>query len=239
VVRRGSDDAWLVRVDDSGRIYLPGEGGREQVWLDPAGTDPAAVLQVISRRSYASPLGIFPDALIYQRYASLAREQGYLVRGLGLTSFQVDLLAGSSGGFFQSYELVEARIDGRLLLKRPAFEVRLEAERTWLDVTNRHVSNCAVPCYFVACGLVPGADPPDTWKPCLQVRVLAEDPAVELTLEDLGGVVLRRAAIPGGRGYYSMPLYSEPNRPYPPGEYRLRATGSEMGGAAFLPLRIE
>ena len=80
------------------------------------------------------------------------------------------MLTGSSGGFTQGRTLVEATVAG-IRFPAPAPALKLGMESLTLDVTGRHVTNCAVPCYFVACGLVPGADPPGTYKPCAQARV--------------------------------------------------------------------
>jgi len=65
-------------------------------------------------------------------------------------------------------------------------------ESSILDVSSGNVTNCAVPCYFVACGLTPGADPPGTYKPCFQAGVRLEhlpvqdSTTLELDLIDAG-----------------------------------------------------
>jgi hypothetical protein len=166
-------------------------------------------------------------------------ENGIFVRGLGLLSYTANLLAGSSGGFLDGAELVEARIAGKLIFRRPAASITLEAEKPVLDVTGRAVTNCAVPCYFVACGVVPGSDLPDTYKPCFQTRVRVEqaprDSSVELSVLDSSGVAVHSIRFPVGDPtdflrYHQLPLYSTPNQPFPSGSYRVRARLLEPGG---------
>jgi hypothetical protein len=238
VLRLGGTAEWLLRVDDAGRIYRSVDGAVERLWLDPTvPPDPDAVWRVTGRGGFTSPLGAFPDALNTQRFESLIFETGVFVRGLGMATSTSSVVAGSSGGFGNSLDLVEARIGGKLLLIRPAPRVELGAEQTVLRVSEKKVSNCAVPCYFTACGLVPGADPPNTWKPCFEVRTKTDGDAAEVSLENWGGRVLRRMPVAAGQGYLSMPLYSEPNQPYPPGAYRL--TLKAAGGEAALAITVE
>lgn len=116
-------------------------------------------------------------------------------------------------------------------------QLRLGAEATRLDVSGRKVRNCAVPCYFVACYLGSAADPPDTWKPCFEARV-ESDESSEIAFEDSAGRRLFEAQLPAGVRYQSIPLYSQPNIAFPPGDYRL--TVRTPGGAmSSLPVAIE
>lgn len=46
----------------------------------------------------------------------------------------------------------------------------------------------AVPCLFVACGLVPGADPPGTYRPCLEASLRGG--AGRMQLKDSAGTVV-------------------------------------------------
>lgn len=243
-----------LRGDSDGRVYMLTNQG-EQLWLDPtAQPDPSALFQIGRRGSFTGPLGGFPDALDYSRFASLSAERGTFVRGIGLAANRTDVLAGSSGGFDSSMELVDAQIGRALQLSTPASSLQVSSEATRLDVTGKKVTNCAVPCYFVACRLVPGADPPDTFKPCFQARVAvqhADANVVELELLDSLGRQLSRAARPlsGASAtdatllFYQVPLYSSPNVGLPPGTYRLVATirvpGGETAGSATLVIRVD
>ena len=94
----------------------------------------------------------------------LILERGVFAAGVGLVSSQSTLLSGSSGGFAQSMDLVDAGIAPNTVITTGADGLELSVERTDLDATGRQVTNCAIPCYFVACGLG-GADLPGTYKP--------------------------------------------------------------------------
>lgn len=250
------------RTDGYGRIYrlvLNGDRLERQLWLDPTPEpDPGALLHVQNRAaSYASPLGNFPDALNYQASGSLRMETGTLVRGVGLVAERGDILAGSSGGFSDSLDLVYAKLGDRIRLSVPAPSIEIGVEKQILDVSGRQVTNCAVPCYFVACSLVPGADPPGTYKPCFQIRTRLSDPslaafgdAAALTLELLnerGQAVwqdTRKLTSEAEQILYAQaPLYSAPNQPFPVGTYRVRATpqvaASPAGTAAAIAVRLQ
>jgi hypothetical protein len=240
----------MYRTDGEGRIFR--WSGGEELLLDPAPAPrPGARLKVESRRGRtATVFGWFPAAVDYSRGESLAFERGTYVAGLGLVSSTTSILAGSSGGFSNSAELVEARIGGRLWFRQPAPALELAVESTLLEVTAKRVTNCAVPCYFVACGLVAGADPPGTYKPCFQVRVgLERQPAgvLELALVDDRERVAARVSSPAPERpddviLYQLPLYAQPNQPFPAGAYRLTArflaAGTETASAS-IALRIE
>ena len=118
VIQVSSSDAqsntaqMLMRQGDGGRIYQL-TNGQSQLWLDPnTPQDPTAQLQVSGRGPQENALGTFADGLNYTKSQSLSLETGTIVRGLGLTSSSATVLAGSAGGFSQSLDLVEARIDG-------------------------------------------------------------------------------------------------------------------------------
>jgi hypothetical protein len=185
---------------------------------------------VLPHGSYSGPLGTFPDAVtLTGNRGSLLRDELTFVRGVGLAKTFTNMISGSSGGFSSSMDLVEVRLAGGIHLSVPAPRLSLATENTKLDVTGRQVTNCAVPCYFVACGLVPGADPPGTYKPCAQTRVDAAagaDFMTQLELLNAAGDVVFRAApslAPAGEilRYVQIPLYSAPNEPLPTGLYRL------------------
>jgi hypothetical protein len=253
VIQVSSSDAqsapaqMVMRQGDGGRIYLF-QNGQSVLWLDPnTPQDPTAQLQVSGRGPQENALGTFADGLNYTKSQSLSLETGTIVRGLGLTSSSATVLAGSSGGFSQSLDLVEARIDGHLLFEPPAPSLQLSIEAAAFDVTDGLVTNCILPCYFAACGLGgPQPDPPGTYKPCFKAgaKLAAATGPTSVTLDvlDAAGNVLANASMSllpddGGRveGYHQMPLYSAPNQPFTPGTYRLRATaGTSSAMLAFL-----
>ena len=53
--------------------------------------------------------------------------------------------------------------------------------RVNLDVTGKNVTNCAIPCYFAACGLAGPVDPPGTYKPCARARVASASPSATVS----------------------------------------------------------
>jgi hypothetical protein len=219
-------EEWLLRTDERQRIWRWTEG-REVLLLDPA-AEPKSSLD--------HPLGPFPDVVAYQRMEPLRVERGAYALGVGLVEMRADMLSGSSGGFLEGQTLVEARVNGRVLALRGP-QIRLGAESTRLDVSGKKVRNCAVPCYFVACYLAPGADPPDTWKPCFEARVESDEPA-EIAFEDPAGRRLFEAQLPAGVRFQSIPLYFQPNIAFPPGGYRL-AVRTPGGAMSSLPVVIE
>lgn len=240
------------RSDGRGRIYRLNSQGVEELWLDASGAPGTpAVLTVESKGfSFRSALGSFPDSLNYTFFGGLEMERGTFVRGVGLARSEATMLAGSSGGFLRSLELVYARIQDRLIVATPASGLALSVESTELNVTGRQVTNCAVPCYFVACGLVPGADPPNTFKPCFEARVRLEglqpSQTVELELRDSSEAVVFGTSqqlpvlgeAPDSVWFRQLPLYTAPNQPVPAGTYRVRAravsaTGAETGSATM------
>ena len=238
-----------LRTDAEGRIYRL-TGSREELLLDPNMPPRAgAILTVTARPSQTdTPFGPFPGSVSYQAFIGALRfETGSYVRGLGLISYSANMVSGSSGGFTDGAELVEARIAGKLYFRNPAPAIYLAAEKTLLEVANRQATNCAVPCYFVACGLTPGADPPGTYKPCFESRIGVErapaGSSIELTLHDASGVARFRVTIPAGDpsdflAYQQVPLYSQPNQPFAAGLYRLGGrlldgAGAELAAAAL------
>jgi hypothetical protein len=255
VIQVSSSDAqsntaqMLMRQGDGGRIYQL-TNGQSQLWLDPnTPQDPTAQLQVTGRGPQQNALGTFADGLNYTKSQTLSFEAGTIVRGLGLTSSSSTVLAGSSGGFSQSLDLVEARIDGHLLFEAPSPSLQLSIEAAAFDVTDGLVTNCILPCYFAACGLGgPQPDPPGTYKPCFKAgakMAAATGPiSVEVDVLDAAGNVLANAMMSllpddGGRveGFHQMPLYTAPNQPFAPGTYRLRATAG--AASAILAFQVE
>jgi hypothetical protein len=250
----------LYRSDESGRIYrIPNyQGAAQELWLDAASAGQTdAVLQVQQRDvPVATPFGALPG-LTYQTYASLSFESGTLVRGLGLLNSETDILAGSSGGFSNSLELVEAKIGKALYYVTPSMGVSVAAESSTFDVTGHHATNCAIPCYFVACGLG-GADPPGTYKPCFQARIRAGVAQcdtqtmldAQVQLADAGGSTIYQQAVGMSASpqlcdsaeYLQVPLYSAPNVGLPAGDYRLSVvvrSGAAEIGSASMPLKVQ
>jgi hypothetical protein len=245
----GTAASMLMRQGDGGRIYVL-QNGQSVLWLDPnTPQDSSAQLQVTGRGPQQNALGNFADALNYTKSQTLSFETGTLVRGLGLTSRSSNILAGSSGGFSDSLDLIEAHIDGHLVFEPSSAALQLSLEAAAFDVTNGLVTNCILPCYFAACGLGgPQPDPPGTYKPCFKAGAklgAAGGPtSVDLDVLDTTGNVLVHATmalVPDDRGrtegYHQMPLYTAPNQPFAPGTYRLRAT--TRTSSAVLAFQVE
>ncbi|HEY6390565.1 MAG TPA: hypothetical protein VIX89_04780 [Bryobacteraceae bacterium] len=229
----------LYRADAQGRIYQLDANGREILWLDPtANPNPSAVLQILNGRGqpFRNALGNFPDAFGYVIMTPLTRETGTFARGVGRINSSADSLTGSSGGFVDGLDLVYARIGGNIRFATPALSVGLSVESNNLDVSGGNVTNCAVPCYFVACGITPGADPPGTYKPCFQARVRLENlPVQDSTTLDLDLIDSRERSVyhtsatvaaglaqPDSILVRQLQLYTAPNQPLPPGTYRVQ-----------------
>jgi hypothetical protein len=264
VVLEGDEQEWWYRVDDEGRIFVLSETGQERLWLDATPSpDPSAVLRIVATdQVYSGPVGTLPHAIRFQAaISSLNFVTGTFARGVGLVRQRTNLMAGSSGGFLEGLELVYARLGGTTVLSAPELAFGLSVERTVLSLTPGNVTNCAVPCYFVACGLVPATDPPGTFKPCLRTRIIlrstGEDPVTlsfpsgqifDLELTNEGGrVVYRRSDTmtidpmpltqtygPGETNYWQqVPLYVRPNEPLPAGRYTLTGTVVPVDGQGF------
>jgi hypothetical protein len=240
----------FFRVDDQGRIYQP-KGDSEALFFDPVAFSEQSTLKFMGRGGgYIGPLGSFSDTIAYRNDSNgFHFETGVLVRGVGLVSSTDSILGGSSGGFSEGRTLLEARLAGGVRLGPvPAASTELSLESLTLDVTGKKVTNCALPCYFAACGLVPFYDPPGTYRPCAQARVRvnawpAASPArIALRLTAPDGetawqtTLADRVAL--GAVYVQVPLYAKPNEPFPPGAYRLQLTLDEGAATASLPVEI-
>lgn len=201
------------REDTEGRIWRRDRLGPASLWVD-ALTAP--------RIAFTGPLGEWPAAADVVQQLPLERTRRLFAPGVGQVFLESTLLTGSSGGFTNGWELVAYRL-GNVVREEPEQSgLRLVAESRTLDVTGRQVSNCAVPCYFVACGLAPGADPPGAYKPCFRAHASGQSPtpgaSLELRLLDAAGAVLYRAAQPlaaGSRLQRQVPIA------HPPGRYSL------------------
>jgi hypothetical protein len=219
----------LLRADSSGVIWQYNSAG-DQVYLDPGTSATSA---------YSGALGIFNDAIIPppQVAGGLIQTISTYARGIGLVGSQSQMLSGSSGGFTEGLDLVDVRIDG-FHLSVPAPKIALSIENTTLDLTRQLAPNCAVPCYFAACSLAPGADPPGTYRPCAQARIdtSAEVAGYTVLLELLNstGTPVFQSSIENGLNYVRVPLYTgqTPFTLLPPGSYTL-AGSIVLGGATL------
>jgi hypothetical protein len=223
----------LLRGDNNGVIYQYASTG-DQIYLDPNAAG-------VQQSAYSGPLGTFSGAIAppAQVQGGLIQTTSIFVRGIGLVNSQSDMLTGSSGGFTSGYDLVVVRVDG-IHLSVPAPKIGLSIESTTLDLTDKLAPNCAVPCYFAACGVAPGADPPGTYRPCAQSRIdtsAAAGYSVLLHLLDPGGSVVfqnsTQVTSTTSLDYVRLPLYTGPNNAFtllPPGDYKL--LGSILNGNA-------
>jgi hypothetical protein len=218
-----------LRADAEGRLYIPAANGADRLLLDPLGLEPG-LWNVSGRRTAAETLaGTFPDELTFQGAVSgLERVSGRLVRGVGPSYYQIDVVAGSSGGFGSGYTLLEVVAAGgaRFRPNYPGVELLLESKM--VDFASKSARNCAVPCYFVACF---GADSPGTYKPCIEASVRGAD---RLTLLDPAGNPVYET---NGEGWMRIPLYRPPAIPLPAGVYGVRATGA--AATVLIPLEIK
>lgn len=239
------------RADSSGRIWVANATG-EQLFLDPAGQSSGAVLQIISQGGPAkSSLGTFPNSLTYSNMmpGNLIQEIGTLAQGVGLLTSTANLLTGSSGGPVEIRTLVEAEVAGGIRFPAPVPSVQLGMSLT-LDVSGMNVTNCAIPCYFVACYLG-GADPVGTYKPCAEARIgLANWPAaashsVVLQFLSPNGTALFSSTLSMDSSpiesvtFIQMPLYSAPNVPFPPGTYQLFAKSADGSAQSALSIQLQ
>ena len=234
-----SESLW--RTDSAGRIYRR-RNNRTDLYLDPnPNPDPGAALRIQQRNfSVNTPFGSLANALNYTEQDTLIFESGTLARGIGLLSMTQNLRAGSSGGFLNGLNLVEAVIAGKVRFVTPANGLELSPESQTQDLVGRKARNCALPCYFVACGIGGGTpDPPGTYKPCMFTRVKLENASARsISLELLNSaneavysVSRPLAANPNEQLWFeTIPLYRAPSVILTPGQYQLRATvKSEQG----------
>jgi len=240
----------LLREDDRGRIWEHTESG-ERLWLDPSPYSSSSAAIVIETRGLKDtvPAGTFDgvaEARIQQ--STMLRRTLRFAPGVGILRDSTTLIAGSSGGFLESRTLVYART-GRRAYTAPEFTISLGVEHTAVRLEPGAVTNCAVPCYFVACGLVPGADPPGTFKPCMRVRLslhnsgpLIPSAGVEWTLRDHAGGIAHQSrqsldAIDSGETTIARPLPLYTSMPLAAGDYVLTVT-VEPGRWASVPITI-
>lgn len=235
---------WL-RQDEQGRIWtrtvLPA-GVRQELWLDPVENRGKLIIQNFST-------GGLQDRITYRTADAFSPESGTLERGFGLTGNSVTLNSGSSGGFVSSLKLLYVQINSGQTQPfselKPAMELGVEAFE--FDVSGQGATNCAIPCYFVACGIA-GADPPGTYKPCFQarLRISGENrgPALWQLLDSAGRQVFeRQLPVPEELEesilFRQIPLYGPGNVSFPAGEYVLRVqAGADGKRIMSAPIRI-
>jgi hypothetical protein len=242
---------YWFRADSSGRVYIL-TGNSEQLFLDPYILAPnSGDVQITGPGgAVTTPLGTFPDTVNYVNAMGLERENGVLARGVGLLSSTTILETGSSGGPVLIRTLVEASLAGGVQYPAQTSSLELGMESLSLNVSGMQVTNCAVPCYFAACGLAPGADPPGTYKPCAQARVALRNwPAgqsrtVRLQLLAPDGsaafdqTFTMDAAPQETVSFLRVLLYSAPNQPLPAGAYQLTAATADGAAQSSLAIAI-
>lgn len=198
-----------VRVDDAGRIWRQLANGAAEVFVDPSGGP--ATARITGKAAAANTMaGIFGEEISWSApITGLESNIGRFARGVGPVFAQTNLATGSSGGLLVGLDLLEARINGvRFGPTYPYAELVLES--AVFDVTEKKARNCAVPCYFVACGLVPGADAPGAYKPCMEASLRGGPGRVQLK-DSSGTVVFEspangwvRVLLPSTPGAYTL-----------------------------------
>jgi len=245
-------ESWF-RTADNGQIYLL-TGAGDVLFLDPSATAPnSGQIQLTGAGgAVVTAMGTFPDTVNYRNQLDdLDLETGTLARGVGLLTSTAILLTGSSGGPTLIRTLVEAHLAGGIDFPAPQSSLDLGLESTVLDVSGMKVTNCAVPCYFAACYLAPGADPANTYKPCAQARVALKNwPAgqsrqVTLQLLTPGGstafssTLAMDSSTSASVTFLQVPLYSAPNQPLAPGSYQLQASTADGAAQSSLTIKIQ
>jgi hypothetical protein len=244
-------ESWF-RTDSSGKIYLL-TGGGDVLFLDPNLTAPNSgqVQLTGSGGKAATSLGTFPDTAPYINYVNeLDIENGTLARGVGLLTSTTIMNSGSSGGDTLIRTLVEAHLAGGIDFPAAQSGLELTLESLTLDVSGMKVTNCAIPCYFVAC-YIAGADPAGTYKPCAQARVALKNwpsgasRSVTLQLLAPGGSAAFQSTLAMDSSttdsvtFLQLPLYSAPNVPFAPGTYQLSAGTGDGAAQSSLAVTIQ
>jgi hypothetical protein len=245
-------ESWF-RADSSGRVYLL-TGNGDVLFMDPALKAPnSGEVQLTGTGAPAvTAWGTIPDTASYLNHLDgLEIENGVLARGIGLLTSTTILDTGSSGGDTLIRTLVAAEVAGGVHFPALQSTMELSLESLNLDVGGMKVTNCAVPCYFVACYLAPGADPAGTYKPCAQARVALKNwPAgqsrtVTLQLLAPGGAAAFNSTLTMDSSptdsvtFLQVPLYSAPNQPLTPGTYRLSAATADGTAQSALTVKIQ
>jgi hypothetical protein len=233
----------MLRADSTGVIYQLTSSG-EQVYLDPRSASPAP---------YSGALGVFNDTITppTQIQDSLIQTNSVYARGIGLVNSQSTMLTGSSGGFTQSLELVDVKVNG-FHLSVPQPKIALSIDNPSPDLTNQKAPNCALPCYFAACGIGNPVDPPGTYRPCGQIRIDTSAEAASYSvlvqlLDSTGTPVFQNTSQSQSTttlNYVRLPLYTgtTPFKLLPPGNYTLVGTvtqGSTTLATSTIPVQIQ
>lgn len=217
------------QLEDSGRSYflrsaLDGliltrgvNNSAETVYLDPRG---------LTSRAFTSPLGFSAQAIDIVTSSLFNRNTVTYASGIGKVTSVSTITTGSNGGFSEGDMLVEASVGGKTYRShaRGQAEISLDLNDTF--------ANCAVPCYYAACGIGSPVDPPNAIKPCLGARAAGSDIAnnslLQLTVADSSGTTVfdKRVPLYGGSlaHYESLPFYSQgfvgtPITLFAPGDY--------------------
>lgn len=234
----------MLRADSTtGVIYQLTSSG-EQVYLDPRSASPAP---------YSGALGVFNNAIYppSQTQGGLIQTNSVYALGIGLVNSQSTMLSGSSGGFTQSLDLVDVKVNG-FHLSVPQPKIALSIDNPYPDLTNQKAPNCALPCYFVACGLGNPVDPPGTYRPCGQIRIdaSAEVPFYNVLVELLDSTgtpafqSTTQSLAVSSLNYVRLPLYTgqTPFTLLPPGSYSLVGTvtlGSTTLATSTIQVQIQ
>ncbi len=243
-------ESWF-RADSAGRVYLL-TGNGDVLFMDPGLKAPnSGQVQLTGTGSPSvTALGTFPDTASYVNHVDeLDVENGVLARGIGLLTSTTVLDTGSSGGDTLIRTLVEADVAGGIHFPALQSTMELSMESLNLDVSGMKVTNCAIPCYFVACN-VGGADPAGTYKPCAQARVAlknwptGQSRTVTLQLLAPGGSAAFNSTLTMDSSptdsvtFLQVPLYSAPNQPLGPGTYQLSAATADGTAQSSLAVKI-
>jgi hypothetical protein len=147
----------FLRVDAQGRIYQYFVGAiAETLLLDPSQAQDLP---------YQGPLNLEGKLIQFNGVNPFLRTRYEFAAGVGLVSLLESLIAGSSGGFSFSETLLEAKIGDKIYRTPLGDDPQLSLS------TDSIFANCAIPCYYAACGLGSPVDPPRTIKPCLRTRM--------------------------------------------------------------------
>ncbi len=208
---------FFLRTDSNGRVlqrFL--QSPAETVYLDPKGLTP---------RPLTSPLGFTAPAIDITLRSLFSLDTATYASGFGRLESNSRDTTGSNGGFFSGDTLIEAQIAGKLYRALPS------APQITLDL-NPSFSNCAVPCYYAACGIGSRVDPPMSVKPCLGARLsgsaIAPNSLLQWTLVDSTGATKAERRIPLSGGslvqFDSLPFYTQaftgaPITLFPAGDY--------------------
>ncbi len=208
---------FFLRTDKEGRIFQRSlQSAAESIYLDPRGLKPYTL---------TSNLGFTAQAIDYSPSASLSRDTSTYASGLGRTSSSSFIATGSNGGFSGSDSLLEMRISDKIYRVIPTPpEITLSLDPSF--------ANCAIPCYYAACGIGSPVDPPMALKPCLGARTagtnLPGNSLLRLSIADATGTTRYEQYIPKAAGasvqFISLPFYYQertgtPITLFPPGDY--------------------